>query len=108
MARIAADRAQEAGLQLHRGHRLESADRAAHRQHHRGVCGGHHGLAAQHAAAVHVRRRDRQREHHLARRGAVDAQRELAHPRCEGVALQQRLQRSEIDAWGISGGCGSH
>jgi hypothetical protein len=57
----------EAGLQLHRGHRLEFAQLAHHRQHHRGVGRGHHGLAAQHAAAVHQRGRHGQVQH-LARR----------------------------------------
>ena len=50
---VAGNRAQEAGLQLHGGHRPELAELRDHRQHHRGVGGGHHGLAAHHAAAVH-------------------------------------------------------
>jgi len=61
------------------------------------VSAGHHRLPTQHAAAVHVLRRHRQREFHFAGQRVGQLQADRAHPGRECVACEQRLQRRHVD-----------
>ena len=107
VAGVAADRAQEAGLQLHRRHRLEAAERASltastiavsaaaiivwpHSTPPPCTCGGVTGSASTTSPGARL----------------AHAQRELAHPRREGVALEQRLQRVDVDRGAFGRGSG--
>ena len=78
-------RLEEAGVHLHRGARPEFAEMADQGQHHRGVGGGHHGLAAQHAAGAAELIALRQAQGHAVGVKALDFQVQGLYPRGKQV-----------------------
>ncbi|GMV44741.1 MAG: hypothetical protein AMXMBFR66_01390 [Pseudomonadota bacterium] len=94
------DRTQEAGLQLHRRHRLEAAQARHYGERHRHVGGGHHRLRAQHAGALHVHAGDGQCQRHFAGARVEHAQIERAHPGRE-QAREGVLEHARVGERGV-------
>jgi hypothetical protein len=74
---------EETGAHLHGGARAEFAEVLHQGQHHGGVCGGHHGLAAEHAADAGELVALRQAQFDLAAFAAFDSKMKGLHPRGE-------------------------